>query len=707
MPSAPPPPSMTSSATDAVRPYTYKKRPYAQACLACKARKIRCVEADNPPCKACRTARIPCEFPERSVRRRRSAAAPTAPSASDAESAAGVIERRLERRLQRIEEALRLSPPRRVRRSSVKSDGEGEGDGEGDDGSSSEEELEPPRFTLGAAELPVYHGETSMHEDAVIDPSPKTSSSAPTNKPSVDASQWTHEDIRALTRLRHKYAAADEGEALMDAYFTWASPSTAVVNRRLFLRDMAVNGPYFSDLLLLVMYRSGLRFSPNLTEQERTIRSERYMNLILQMIAEELSKPSSIVTTQALLSLAGTQSARGEHTQAWMFTGMAIRMIQDLGIHLAIEEPSLDANMDQETREVRVRLYWSAYCWDKSISLAMGREPALTIWSYASPPAVLLNESDDDWEWRPFFPGGGNLDLVLRYPRTTSMTNYVLKYYVVLNQILEEILINMYSPHRPQARSVTFIRNADEKLKKWWDELPPAIKLDKARLPEFCPPTNITLLNLLYHCARILLYRPLLTVRAQPAGATRSLEVCRGEAIEIHAILSLWGRTYGNINMVYLIMYTTFVAAGVDVILLRIGDERTREEALERVHLSLSILEQVSGQGPGIRRGISIIASQLQATMQRHFAPSNGTGFAESAVRNKAHDTTPMTQPQTIDALTGPGFHDPLAPIAFQSPALFDDPQALADLLGESNVCTDDPFAFLTADGWDEMRLAA
>lgn len=209
------------------------------------------------------------------------------------DSAASAIERRLERRLQRIEEALRLSPPARRAHGhsgSIKSED-----------SDSEEELDPPRFTLGGSDLPVYHGETSMHEDAVsLDPSPKTASSsaAAANKPSVDASQWTNEDIRALTRLRHKYATADEGEALMDAYFTWASPSTAVVNRRLFLRDMAVNGPYFSDLLLLVMYRSGLRFSPNLSEQERTIRSERYMNLILQMIAEELSKPSSIVTTR-------------------------------------------------------------------------------------------------------------------------------------------------------------------------------------------------------------------------------------------------------------------------------------------------------------------------------------------------------------------------------------------------------------------------
>lgn len=93
---------------------------------------------------------------------------------------------------------------------------------------------------------------------------------------------------------------------------------------------MAVNGPYFTDLLLLVMYRSGLRFSPNLTAQERAVRSERYMALIMGMIADELGKPSSIPTAQALLSLAGTQCAIGEQTQAWLFTGMAIRMIQDV-----------------------------------------------------------------------------------------------------------------------------------------------------------------------------------------------------------------------------------------------------------------------------------------------------------------------------------------------------------------------------------------
>jgi len=86
-----------------------------------------------------------------------------------------------------------------------------------------------------------------------------------------------------------------------------------------------------------------------------------------------------------------------------------------LGIHLAIDDPSLDAHLPQDVKELRVRLYWSgesackpfltvAYCWDKTISLGMGREPALTC-RRDSFPEVKLNDSDDEWEWFPVFHG--------------------------------------------------------------------------------------------------------------------------------------------------------------------------------------------------------------------------------------------------------------------------------------------------------------
>lgn len=262
-----------------------------------------------------------------------------------------------------------------------------------------------------------------------------------------------------------------------------------------------------------------------------------------------------------------------------------------------------------------------------------------------------------------------------------------------------------------------------------------------------------------------------------------SLEVCRTAAIDIHAIVSLWVRTFGNVNMVYLQTYATFIAAGVDVTLIRLGDAQTREEALRRVHLGVAILEQASAQVQGVRRGVAIIRSQLEALFQRERAAVNNGGPAPAAKQitnkplntfvapqplqtmtsadrttsNAQFDTTPsagsnpspaasdLIKPAIMPApnaplnllqhqqqlqaaaaaaappqLIGPTFPvnadptvnpaaanfaaDPTAMGQVDFPILFDE-AALANLLGESNVGTDDPFAFLSAEGWDDVIM--
>lgn len=86
---------------------------------------------------------------------------------------------------------------------------------------------------------------------------------------------------------------------------------------------MAVGGPYFSDLLLLVMYHSGVRFSPHLNEEDRGQRRAQYMAIIMSIIAEELCKPSSIATartylvSQVLPGFPLTPSSRGLPPPRW------------------------------------------------------------------------------------------------------------------------------------------------------------------------------------------------------------------------------------------------------------------------------------------------------------------------------------------------------------------------------------------------------
>jgi hypothetical protein len=165
----------------------------------------------------------------------------------------------------------------------------------------------------------------------------------------------------------------------------------------------------------------------------------------------------------------------------------------------------------------------------------------------------------------------------------------------------------------------------------------------------------------------------------------------------------------------------------VDIIILRIGDATTQDEALKRVHLSLEILKQSSVQGPGVKRAIDLIEAQLHTAMQRKEAmaapptrPLPERSFAESSMRHDSGPAATATNgqqgPSPLD-LAFAAANGPLAtgaPFAFEyqnnnSPAdflpLFDDPQAIANLLGDAHVGTDDPFAFLSTDGWDTVGL--
>ena len=151
---------------------------------------------------------------------------------------------------------------------------------------------------------------------------------------------------------------------LLNIHWTWISPTFMLVYRPAFIRDMSTGGPYYSKLLLLTICAHSSRFvHPQLGE----ILAGRVRGLL----SEEIHKPSSIPTTQALLQLSARELAAGRISQAWNYSGIAFRMAADLGLQHALSRTA-------EESEVRRRLYWGCYCWDKTISLYLGRRPAMT-----------------------------------------------------------------------------------------------------------------------------------------------------------------------------------------------------------------------------------------------------------------------------------------------------------------------------------------
>jgi hypothetical protein len=51
------------------------------------------------------------------------------------------------------------------------------------------------------------------------------------------------------------------------------------------------------------------------------------------LLGTEIHRPSSIPTVQALLQLSARDLAYGSISQAWLYSGMAFRMVSDLGLH--------------------------------------------------------------------------------------------------------------------------------------------------------------------------------------------------------------------------------------------------------------------------------------------------------------------------------------------------------------------------------------
>lgn len=59
----------------------------------------------------------------------------------------------------------------------------------------------------------------------------------------------------------------------------------------------------------------------------------------------------------------------------WEVSGAAMRVAIDLGLH---HETDRQSKLDPLERDMRRRLFWSAYCIDRNLATALGRPPSIS-----------------------------------------------------------------------------------------------------------------------------------------------------------------------------------------------------------------------------------------------------------------------------------------------------------------------------------------
>ncbi|OBT70731.1 hypothetical protein VF21_10138 [Pseudogymnoascus sp. 05NY08] len=483
---------------------------------------------------------------------------------------------------------------------------------------------------------PNYHGSTSrFHLD--VDKSDNNRLVSECGEPSEATKNKDLQVLRSNSELLkmvweplayarldgHGLVSPDMGSKLLKIYWTWQHPLHNCVYRPCFFRDMAIGGPYYSEFLLMSIYALAARHVDENDPRFLDIgRGEKFLERARVLLLAELSQSKPrIPTIQGLLVLGGRQCAIGNSSEGWLYTGMAIRMLKDVGLHLNSHRLKGLESLTPADLEARKRLFFSAYIWDKSISLCLGRPPSLTEMPYAIDD--MLDNFDDLDPWEPVFIGG-----MQQYPDTKEYNTSTFKEFCRVGEIITQIYSSVYNNQKAQCLS-NDLMDLETRLCSWYYHLPHILRMDDVGKIKFCPPPHIFSLNLVYHTLLILIYRPFLHSTQSPQLQAHAQTVCSAQSIIINDLFLLYGRTYNYNIMTYLVSYCIYTAATINVHDIKHSDSVLSHEVAARLSVSLRVLESEARQTPGIRRSIDIIKSQL-STWDRTDKPEPQRGWGET-----------------------------------------------------------------------------
>jgi hypothetical protein len=170
---------------------------------------------------------------------------------------------------------------------------------------------------------------------------------------------------------------------------------------------------------------------------------------------------------------------------------MAFRMVTDLGLHHNSGKMLNFSQLSAEDLEIRRRLFWSCYFWDKAISLYLGRMPALTELPFDHAPELMDNFAEHEF-WTPYYGESGNLSAIPsdQYPPMHSYAISCFENLCRLAVIINDIIEHLYSK-RPPLEMDGALREIRDKLDTWRRQSPEHLVYRPDSLPEICCPPHI------------------------------------------------------------------------------------------------------------------------------------------------------------------------------------------------------------------------
>lgn len=381
----------------------------------------------------------------------------------------------------------------------------------------------------------------------------------------------------------------------------------------------------------------------------------------------DILRNSSIPTIQALLQQSGREVTFGNSSQAWTFAGIAFRMAFDIGLHLPSDKLQVYVkSLTIEDIEIRKRLFWSCYTWDKILSLYLGRMPGFTP-AVDDIPLSFLDDYSDNELWSPYY--GETPEVKANNSTYPPCSGYVISCFRQLCRlciILNDLLHSIYSgdatasreleeDHPGETRAINetpFVRISRD-LRDWLICLPPHLRISPDQMPQMAPPAHIMSLNLLYHTTTILLHRPVI-LGAQDLnapGPARSYLICVQATAAIHDLILLQASTFGLSHISFLNAYAVYIAATIAVLRfereVHIGEDPAVSAQNTGLTYLLDVLQKVSNAMPALERSNAIIRKRMKAVLDRQRAQRK-QAYSNGSTPPKYNLPTPTTQQMNL-----------------------------------------------------------
>ncbi|KAL2854512.1 fungal-specific transcription factor domain-containing protein [Aspergillus pseudoustus] len=611
------PPSGNADVSISQPLYTRSRRRRApEACSFCRRRKIKC-NSEKPVCNNCRTYAQDCVYEPISEKAREAGRGRSTRRKTQESSAPAVTDTRspqTPRPLQTVATVQDLPDSEAVATSITRPNG---------DLNHAQPQARVARILVSADGVSSYHGHTSaffeehtQDRPSGLDYRPRMSDDwVERGLVAEAAKQRQMEQLNfAQNKLDFDGVDPDLGMHLLSLHWNRQHHSFLITYRPAFMRDMACNGPYFSKLLLNAIYFGAAKFSPRLEVRKdpndvRTAGWE-YRERVRELLGGALDC-SEITTIQALLMMTNSLFALGdERSAAWLYAGLAFRMLTDLGMHVDLTSTQ---RFSDEDLEIRRRVFWGAFVVDKIQSLYQGRPVSLKE-TDALVPIKFLDTYEELEHWKPFAYSTS----APNYPGTPAYSTSTFTFLCKLSLIMSDILSCIYTERSFDQSATELASMLDRlqlKLDQWRASLPEHLRFDPGKSHGLAfPPPNVSSLHAMFNVLIILLHRPFVAdghlYSTSRAVSVDCFKKCASAASKISSLLRGYHRAFSIRHAPYLVSYATYVAA---TILTRIAARR-RNDSTAHANLAtcLAVFEENQETNSAVRRASRIIYNLMK-----------------------------------------------------------------------------------------------